>query len=158
MLFVGTAGATAVRARWGDRTQSDASERVQTPERLADALTRVVASEQEPAASGRDQLASAWPSDAVAALLASEHRASDAEARLDERERDVTELRASVRESHERLDALYRRVGELERATGQLGERVRAWRDWYTRVAAASWWRRRRLPDAPEDVRPGLVE
>jgi predicted nuclease with TOPRIM domain len=94
----------------------------------------------------------------VRQLVAAERLSADLSARLDERDRELTEVREAVKSANGQVDALYRRVGELERATGQLGERVRAWRDWYARVAAASWWRRRRLPDAPEDVKPQLVE
>jgi hypothetical protein len=95
--------------------------------------------------------AAAWPQEAAMALAAAEGRAQAAEAVLGELRREITV-------SHAQVESLYRRVGELERATGQLAERVRAWRDWYGRVNTASWWGRRRLPDAPEDVKPLLVE
>jgi hypothetical protein len=92
------------------------------------------------------------------ALAAAEGRAQAAEALVAELRPALAESREGTKAAHAQVDALYRRVGELERATGQLGERVRAWREWYARVAAASWWSRRRLPDAPEDVKPQLVE
>src|ERR1035438_4557933 len=81
VLWVGAAGVAVVRARWSDKTQPDATDSDQTTERLADALTRSVASEPPSAPSGRDETAPPWPAEAVAALLASEHRATDAEAR-----------------------------------------------------------------------------
>jgi hypothetical protein len=95
--------------------------------------------------------AAAWPPEAALALAAAEGRAQAAEA-------VVGELRREVSASHGQIESLYRRVGELERATGQLAERVRLWREWYGRVTGASWWGRRRLPDAPEEVKPLLVE
>jgi hypothetical protein len=154
-LFVGPRGVAAVRERWGNPSQPLAPAAEAVPERLAAALSREVevplAEEAPPSAPAREELEPAWPREAALALSAAEHRATAAETRVEALSVQVGELREEVKDSH-------RRVGELERATGQLAERVRAWRDWYARVAASSWWRRRRLPDAPEDVKPPLVQ
>jgi hypothetical protein len=161
-LWVSPAGVAAARARQGEQTGQVASLPVETPERLVDALAFTVDPSTHQAggldASLPDKSASTWTTEAVRQLVAAERLSADLSARLDERDRELTEVREAVKSANGQVDALYRRVGELERATGQLGERVRAWRDWYARVAAASWWRRRRLPDAPEDVKPQLVE